>query len=479
MIASVSLQAFRIARKEFVDLVRDGRFVGSAVVLGVLLTTALLIGFVHWRTVAADHKRAMEQARMDFVCQEEKNPHAAAHYGMFVFKPRSPLSFVDRGVDAYTGVSFKLEAHHRNEPQHVPAKDSTTLQRFGELTASLVLQALVPLVIIFLGFSAFTSERERGTLRQLLSLGVRPLDLAAGKLLGIAAALGLVLVPVTLVGVGLISLGGDVELTPSRTRFVLLTLTYLGWFAVVLMVTLAVSARSRSSRAALLTLLGFWMLNVIAAPRLAADVAKRLAPTPSAFEFARQVERDLQGGIDGHNAADERLEKIKQELLDKYQVDDVEDLPVNFAGIALQEGENATNAILDKCYAELWQSFRDQDVVREALGLLFPALATRSLSMALAGTDNAHHEQFAEAAERYRRILVRDLNQLLIENAGDLGSAYTIGRKEYETIPHFHYRMPPAREVVERATLPIVGLAIWLALSGYALYASAQDLRPE
>ena len=64
------------------------------------------------------------------------------------------------------------------------------MQRFGELTAAAVLQLLLPLLIILLGFSTFAGERESGTLRQVLSLGVDRHDLALGLLLVPAVLLG-------------------------------------------------------------------------------------------------------------------------------------------------------------------------------------------------------------------------------------------------------------------------------------------------
>ena len=63
-----------------------------------------------------------------------------------------------------------------------------------------MLQLLIPLLIILLAFSTFAGEREPGTLRQVLSLGVSRRNLALGKALGVAGALGLLLVPATVLG---------------------------------------------------------------------------------------------------------------------------------------------------------------------------------------------------------------------------------------------------------------------------------------
>src|SRR4029450_6815884 len=105
------------------------------------------------------------------------------------------------GVDPYVGVAVYLEAHKQNEFKFRPAQDAaTSIQRFGELTAAVVLQVLIPLLIILFAFSAFAVEREQGALRQVLSLGVERPRLAMGKTVGVAAALAAVLIPATLIG---------------------------------------------------------------------------------------------------------------------------------------------------------------------------------------------------------------------------------------------------------------------------------------
>lgn len=467
----------RIARKEFLDLTRDGRFRWSAGIVGALLLTSLAIGWRHHREVEAQHGQASAEVRESWVGQGEKNPHAAAHYGMFAFKPHLPLAFVDRGVDAYTGVSVFLEAHRRNEAQYRPARDATALQRFGELTAAMVLQALLPLVIIFLAFPAFAGEREQGTLRQVLSLGVRPRDLAIGKALGISAAIGLVVVPGVILGVIAMSLSEDGDLARGLPRMLPLMGCYLAYHALYLGLAIAVSARASTSRVALVALLAFWMADVLVVPRLAVDLARQLAPTPSSLEFSRLIAKDMEQGIDGHNPADQRLEKLKEELLAKYEVDDIEDLPVSFAGVSLQAGEDYGNKVFDRRHAELWDAFEDQEMVRRVAALVSPGLALRSLSMALSGTDVAHHRGFVDAAEEYRQSFIRALNEDIIENAADAGFSYTADDGLWQRIPPFDYAAPSWSEVLKGQSLALIGLAAWLGLATAAAWGSTRRLR--
>ena len=104
-----------IARHELRDVIRDGRFRWAAAIVAGLLLVALLTGWTYQRSVAAEHASAAQQSRETWLAQSSKDPHSAAHYGGYVFKPHGPLTLVDSGVNAYVGVAAWLEAHKQNE----------------------------------------------------------------------------------------------------------------------------------------------------------------------------------------------------------------------------------------------------------------------------------------------------------------------------------------------------------------------------
>jgi ABC-2 type transport system permease protein len=458
----------RIARKEMTEMFRDGRFRVSGAILFTLLAGALLLGWQNYREVSAQHAAAQKATREQWLTQGKKNPHSAAHYGVYAFKPKTPLSLLDQGTDPYTGIAVWLEAHKQNEFKYRPAQDATAVQRFGELTGATVLQLLVPLLIVLLTFNAFSGERELGTLRQLLSLGVRQTDLAAGKALGVAGGLGLLLVPAALIGAVAMTLasGGD-AFTSAVPRMAWMALSYLLYFGAFVGISLTVSAVAPSSRSALTILLGFWMFNGLVAPRAASEIAKALRPTPSAFEFGHKMEMALENGIDGHDPTDKRIARLQADLLRKYNVDKVEALPVNFNGVRLQDGENHGNVVFDKAYSELWDTFSQQEGVHRVLALVAPGLAARSLSMGFAGSDFPQHADFAIAAENYRRVIQRTMNGDLISNAGNT-SPYFAGDSLWSKVPPFEYTAPNADWVVARQAPALGILALWFIAAAIA-----------
>lgn len=466
----------RIARKEFTEMLRDGRFRWAAAIVFALLLASLVMGAKHYRDVKHQHELAQAETRDQWLRQPAKNPHSAAHYGIYAFKPKLMPALLDQGVDGFVGQAVWLEAHKQNEFKFKPAQDATAVQRFGELTAATVMQLLIPLLIILLSFSAFAGEREAGTLRQLLSLGVKKTDLAWGKALGIAGALGVLLVPATIIGVIALTLTSENgSLASSAARMVLMFASYLLYFGVFIGLSLAVSAKAKSSQMALVVLLAFWIVNGLIAPRAAADVARRVYPTPSAFSFQQAIDREMQNGPDGHDSEDKRAEALKQRVMKQYGVDKLEALPVSFAGISLQEGEEHGNAIFDKYYGRLWDRFEQQNRLKQMTGAVAPMLAINSVSMGLAGTDFAQHRDFAAAAERYRRYFIKQMNDDMTVNAGKQDFTYIAQPAVWRTAEEFRYTAPSTNWVLRHQAGSLSLLALWfVAAAGAGLFFTAK-----
>lgn len=471
----------RIARHEIRDVVRDGRFRwASAIVVGLLLV-ALLTGWTEQRSVAAEHASAAQTSRETWLAQPAKDPHTAAHYGAYVFKPRGPLTLFDSGVNGYAGVVAWLEAHKQNEFQFRPAQDRASIARLGQLTAAATLQFLVPVLIILLAFTKFAGEREDGTLRQLAATGVSPRVLAAGKAMGVAAALGLMLMPATIVGtVTLLWTSGGEVVGEDLVRVAGLVLVYGLYFLVCIGLALAISAVMKKASHALAVLIVFWAVNAVLAPRLASDVSRQLYPAPTAFELAGSVQRDAYDGLPVHEYNVRRAADLRARLLHDYDVTHVEDLPVNFRGVDYLEREAHSNDVWDSHYRRIWAAFEGQTAVHHLAGFVAPLMAVRALSMALTGVDIFHHQHFAQAAEVYRRDMVLAMNRDLAHGGSSqkLG-AYTTSTALWTTVPPFEYRQPDLAWSLSHVRSAAAALAAWVLLAGLAMHASVRRMAVE
>jgi len=464
----------KIARKEFIEMTRDGRFRTVAMAVCGLLVVAIVLGAMHHRREESQRDDARRATREHWLAQGEKNPHAAAHFGVFAFKPESALSPIDRGVNDFVGTFVFLEAHRQNEFRSRPAEDSSASGQLGALTAAVILQFLVPLLIIALGFASFAGERETGTLRQLLSIGVSPRKLIAGKWFGVVAVLAVLFIPTTIIAAGVLSSihGLDVP------RCVMLAIGYLLYDGCFLGLTLAVSALASSSRMSLLTMLGFWVTVTLILPRVIADSAEIVHPLPSLAQFRAGIDVDLKKGLSAHATDSPEIVKLRERVLKQYGKERVEDLPINFDGLILQASEDSGNAVFDRHYRALWSIYHDQDVFRSRVGVFAPASVMRDLSMALAGTDFEHHRHFAEVAETYRRGLIRQMNHHITHHMNGAEYDSKAHPELWSSVEDFRYEPPSAVEVFRSQRTNFAILAGWCIVALGAAWIAAMRVKP-
>ncbi len=187
--------ALRIARFDFIVSTREGRF-WAALVLMSLLTVLCVASTQHaYRTQRAQQIAAAEETHEQFLDQGSKDPHSAAHYGMYAFKPVTLLSMVDPGVLPYTGVAIFMEPHRQNTSLFRPAEDESSSARFGSLSVSKLVLMFVPFLICGLLYDSVAGDRANGTLRQMLATGMTHAAFGAGKLLGAALKVAALLAP--------------------------------------------------------------------------------------------------------------------------------------------------------------------------------------------------------------------------------------------------------------------------------------------
>jgi ABC-2 type transport system permease protein len=450
-----------IAEKEFASTLRDRRFVVLSVLMLGLLLAAVLVGRASYRTLQQERAVAQQTVNDQFHHQPGRHPHRVAHYGSFAFRPRSGLSFLDAGLDSFTGTSVFLEAHQQNSVNFSQAQQSGSLIRFGELTVAFVLQALVPLLIVFLCFSAFTEERETGTLKLLLSQGVSLRQVAWGKIVGYGRAVALVVGPALVLAAGLLFGQQDGAPAPDLwARLALFGLSYAVYFFVWIVGSVVVSAWQQHGRTALVTLLGFWMLGCIILPKATANLGSNLFPAITKAQMDAAVHEEAQKGINGHDPQDQRSAVLKANLLKQYGVDSEEKLPVSVAGLVMAESEAYTSKVYQQHFADLTRTYERQNALSTWVGLLDPYQAIRPLSMGLAGSDFAHYVHFQQAAEAYRYQLVQRLNAL------QTGMGY--GDKErkldaatWQAIPTFAYQPPPLSWALGYLLVPALALLLW------------------
>jgi len=128
----------------------------------------------------------------------------------------------------------------------------------------------------------------------------------------------------------------------------------------------------------------------------------------------------------------------------------------------LQAIEEESNRQFDTLYGRWEEALERQERRLQQTALLAPGLGVHLLSMALAGTDHAHHRHFATVAERYRRTLVATMNQEVFRSLLAFGTQPG-DRTTWTKVPDFAYAPPELNWVLSRSAWTIGVLLTWLA----------------
>lgn len=464
----------RLVARDEVRLMLRNRVAVIAFALLVLLTlVAVLSAWSHQRANADLRARHQHKAQHAFDAQPDRHPHRVVHYGHFIFRPLGPLAAFDPGVDAFTGSSMFLEGHRQNTANFGDVRQSSLLVRFGQLTPAFVLQVVAPLLLIFLGYGALARETERGTIRVLMLQGASRGQVVRGKLLALGTVALLAGLPAMIGLLAIASQPGALALPIA-----VIALSYAAYLALWVVLIVLVSALVRRSRDALLALVTLWAVAVVLLPRVAPDVASAAVPLPNRLQTDVAIARDLRRMGDSHNPNDPHFADFKRSILAKYGVTRIEDLPLNYKGLLGMEGERLTSELFDQHARQSHRAQERQNALVAAVGMLSPAIALRSLSMAAAGTDFAGHRRFLEQAEAYRYTLVQRLNRMQAEAVSygddtatdaDADRRKRVSASNWGRMADFAYRAPSGATL---AAGPLPGLAIvlgWLAIAAALL----------
>lgn len=426
-----------IAVNEARNILRSGAHVFAAIAILVLIVAAAAVSASRTAALEREERAAAAADRAVWDGQGERNPHSAAHFSRYAFRPVPPLSSFDPGVADYAGQAIWMEAHNRNLAVFRRAEETADSSALAALSPAWVLQYPFALVLLLFLFGAVAGERERGTLRQVLAAGVDGKGLFAGKIAGAALIAGALVLPAIAASL-LMAPRGGAAFADLPLRIGALAGAYAVFFATTAAIAVGVSALFRRQQSALVALVALWAFSSVAVPRIAADAARLLHPAPDAGAVAR----DLRAASDEYWVNEKYMEADRQRLLAEYGVDDVAKLPFNFDAYTLQQSEILSHPLFDKVYADLSAAYARQDGIVRLFAPASPALALSQLSAGLAGGDRLHQEAFANDAEAQRRALVERLNKDMETKAGAAGYEYKADPSLWKEIRDFEHAPP-------------------------------------
>lgn len=447
--------------------------------VALLIVFSTYTGYENYHEQNFTRYKVQEEVQESWESNPDKHPHRMAHYGSFAIRMKHTLSIFDMGMENFVGNAVFLEAHQQNTVNFSEASMSPGILRFGEVSLAMLLKVIVPLLIFYLGFATIARERENGTLKLLIGQGIKREEIVFGKWLGLWG-LSLVFLGIIffLVLLFVVTEDHNILLADSLKRYGVLLLAYFLFYSTLSAITVLVSGFSKTAKGALIKLLGIWLLFVIIVPKSLQAVGHYLYPTPSKIEMETAVEYDLKKLGDSHNPEDPHFKALKDSVLSANNVKNVNDLPFNYGGFVMSQGEKLSSEVYLKHQKLLYEVYDKQNNLERFSAFINPYSAIKNLSMAFSGTDFKSFLHFKDKAESYRYHLAQEMNRLqmeLIPNKGKKGPNQ-ISNNYWKEFPPFEYSFLNITQVIQNEFISIAALLLWSVLVVFGMVRFSANL---
>lgn len=438
-----------------------------------LVLYAVATGYATYTKQNQIRKEYQAKARQSWEANPDKHPHRMAHFGSFAFRIKHPLSMFDNGMESYTGNAVFLEAHKQNTANYSEASFSTGLLRFGEISLAMLLQTVLPLILFFLGFNAVAQQRENATLKILVSQGAGFKQIIWGNSIGLFTVGIAFLLPVLVATIVMVAVQSNAG-AGSVIRLVMISVSAIVFLWIISVLAIGVSAISSTGRTALLSLLGVWLMLAIVLPKTLQAIGSYVYPAPGKIQFQAAVEEDILQQGDSHNPDDVHFKKLKDSVLRANKVDSIEQLPFNYSGFVMQQGERMSAEVYDAHLQRLHNIYDKQSRISYNSAFINPFISFKNIAMAFSGTDFAAYRHFQQQAETYRYDLAQTMNVLQVKyisnkKLSSTDKPYSIDKSHWTSFPDFKYQYLPVNTIIKQQWMALFALAVWLVLSVFLI----------
>ncbi|HWI17186.1 MAG TPA: DUF3526 domain-containing protein [Vicinamibacterales bacterium] len=332
----------------------------------------------------------------------------------------------------------------------------------GQFDVAFVILFLYPLLIFAVSFDLTAGERDRGTLRMVLSQPVTLRQVVAGKMI---VRVALLLVPAIVLPFATQFAGAPQYAAGARwERMLLWSIAVIAYASVWHGLALVVNARGLKAPANALVLAGLWLLFVVVGPSAVNLLIATRYPMPSRVEAAVQARAATQ------EATVQGSRELGQFLQDHPTSGNVgREGMRQFALLQAQRDQRVADR-LQSVEATFNEQLKKQQHLASWLSVLSPTMIAQGVLLDVAGTSTYRYEYFRHEASKFQRQWRAYFEPRVLDAA-------TITSQEYVDAPDFRFREEDDTVMRDRILLPIAlltGFALLLWWAGFRRYARYQ-----
>jgi ABC-type transport system involved in multi-copper enzyme maturation permease subunit len=398
-----------LIRKEITETILDLRFWVVTVLFLILIPLGMYVSRKDYERRLANYQQEHGMYRQHY--GKDTDPDVEAQG----FRPPSVLSIFALGLDPFLPDKAITSRSGLVRAAKEPGIDNPESFLFGKADFLFNVSFIVSLAALIFTFNRISGEREKGTLRLMISGSIQRGEILLAKIVGNYIVLLVPFVIAFLAALIILNTSSVISVWSSGfwlalTAIILITLLFI---LVMVSLGICVSTLTHGSIASIMVLFLVWVMAVLGIPKMSPMIAEAVYPIESrnvvdlAQRIAREdIERQFnekksdlfrrcrkEFGVTHGNITTRPEDEVEKKAYAKY------DLEV----VALED--ECQRRIAD-AIRRLEQDYRNKRHVQASLAVNLSRISPVSyytyLISGLAGTGPAEPDKFIENAERYQ-----------------------------------------------------------------------------
>jgi len=460
-----------LVKKEITETILDMRFWIVTVLFLVLIPLGMYVS-------RKDYERRLANYQQEHQMYRE---HYGKDVGPFVeaqgFRPPPLLSIFALGLDPFMPDKAITSSSGLVRAAKEPGIDNPESLLFGKADYLFNVSFIVSLAALIFTFNRISGERERGTLRLIISGSVRRGEILLAKIVGNYIVLLVPFVIALLAALIILNTSADIPVWSSTLWGTLVAIILITLLFILAMVSLGicVSTLTHGSMASIMMLFLVWVMAVLGIPKMSPMIAEAVYPIESrnVVDLAARIAReDIE--VEFNKKREELFEKCCTEFGTTW-----EDIAVEPRTDAEKQAyakyDREVLALDSECQKrvanairKLEQDYRNRRNVQASLAVnlsrISPVSCCTYLVSGLCGTGPAEPDRFIRNAERYQeqvKAAIYDNWVVKIYRMGEPLPNIRVQQTEgfdqsKASIPEMKYEYTPIAEVLRTGWVDIL-----------------------
>ena len=275
----------QLIKKEILEHLMSLRFAIACVLCMVVVLASLFVRCQDFGQTQDDYFEESNIAKQEV--ENWDHPWRVVWSGLTIHRRPNPLKIFVRGLDdSYGGATLVAS----KEALHPITRDlkNVAVPLFPPIDLVAFVGLIMSLMAIVFGYDAICGEKERGTLRLVLSYSVPRHVVLLSKWIGGYVTLTVPFLLTVIVGTVIVQQQTDFALNSWQwTRLAAIVVLSLIYIATIYSLAIWISCLTPRTATSVLVLLSLWVVLVLALPNVGPHVAQALQPIANVQEVAQ------------------------------------------------------------------------------------------------------------------------------------------------------------------------------------------------